>query len=628
MDIEVINTELALADLQTVDKQMARYAKVAKTGQGPEAKEARRLVDALEKILPALNDARPVRSVDLYPAEQVRAWTVTRGATAPQAAGVIHTDFEKGFIRAETIAYADYVAHGGEAGAKEAGKMRLEGKDYAVPGRRRDALPVQRVARRDKTRLSMGATMRTSRRRTARAFLLAATLGGAVAPALASEAGLLAPEAALRDQLLRARDDGQLSAPSMMWPVTVPTLRAAGAEVAACEARIAVEAEANEGERIVLGFGDGAPVEQRLGAATCVAPGGSVVVGLRVNADKSSEHRSVHLDGSYAGFVWRGALVSAGAVERFWGPAWAGSLILGDNARPVPAISVRRADPTRPFETRWLSWLGPWDAEVFFGQLQGHTEPRAPRLFGMRVEVSPASWFALGASRTIQWGGAGRSNSPRSLWHAFKGGDNVGQAGVTQANEPGNQLAGFDARASLGRFGVPVALYTQWIGEDEAGYMPSKYMALSGVEAWFESNRWRWRAVLEHVDTVVGVHDEFPGTAYRHHIFRQGYTQRGRTLGFSLGGDVSAAVAQLHAFGDGPWSGSVQALAGRANPGAIAALPYAANSIVQGAALRVRYAASEDLAVEARYGRSRYTPWGGSETREHAGGLSIELRLP
>jgi GTP-binding protein YchF len=232
-DIEVINTELALADLQTVEKQMARYAKVAKTGQGPEAKEARRLVEALDKILPALNDARPVRTVDLYEEEkavlrplflltmkptmyvanveehgfesnpllaavqsyaerekapvvavcakveaeiadlsdadkeifladmgmsepglsrmiragytllglqtyftagpkEVRAWTVVQGATAPQAAGVIHTDFEKGFIRAETIAFADYVTHKGENGAKEAGKMRLEGKDYVV----------------------------------------------------------------------------------------------------------------------------------------------------------------------------------------------------------------------------------------------------------------------------------------------------------------------------------------------------------------------------------------------------------------------------------------------------------------------------------------------------------------
>jgi ribosome-binding ATPase len=64
--------------------------------------------------------------------KEARAWTVTRGAKAPQAAGVIHTDFERGFIRAETIAYDDYVACGGEAGARDAGKMRLEGKDYVV----------------------------------------------------------------------------------------------------------------------------------------------------------------------------------------------------------------------------------------------------------------------------------------------------------------------------------------------------------------------------------------------------------------------------------------------------------------------------------------------------------------
>ena len=64
--------------------------------------------------------------------KESRAWTVYRGATAPQAAGVIHTDFEKGFIRAETIAYDDYVTCKGESGAKEAGKLRLEGKEYVV----------------------------------------------------------------------------------------------------------------------------------------------------------------------------------------------------------------------------------------------------------------------------------------------------------------------------------------------------------------------------------------------------------------------------------------------------------------------------------------------------------------
>jgi GTP-binding protein YchF len=64
--------------------------------------------------------------------KEARAWTITRGSRAPEAAGVIHTDFERGFIRAETIAYDDYVANSGEAGARDAGKFRLEGKDYVV----------------------------------------------------------------------------------------------------------------------------------------------------------------------------------------------------------------------------------------------------------------------------------------------------------------------------------------------------------------------------------------------------------------------------------------------------------------------------------------------------------------
>jgi ribosome-binding ATPase YchF (GTP1/OBG family) len=64
--------------------------------------------------------------------KEVRAWTIHVGDTAPQAAGVIHTDFEKGFIRAEVIAYADYISCKGEQRAKEAGKMKLEGKDYVV----------------------------------------------------------------------------------------------------------------------------------------------------------------------------------------------------------------------------------------------------------------------------------------------------------------------------------------------------------------------------------------------------------------------------------------------------------------------------------------------------------------
>ena len=228
-DIEVIHTELALADMQTVEKAMQRFGKNVRAGE----KEAMKLVAILENVEKALDGLHPVRALGFTPDElallkplqlltakpalyianvgehgfegnplldrvqayaakegapvvaisakleaeiadladdekevfladmgmhepglnrvihatydllglqtyfttgkdEVRAWTIRKGSTAPQAAGAIHTDFEKGFIRAEVIAYDDYVRLDGEAGAKEAGKMRLEGKDYVV----------------------------------------------------------------------------------------------------------------------------------------------------------------------------------------------------------------------------------------------------------------------------------------------------------------------------------------------------------------------------------------------------------------------------------------------------------------------------------------------------------------
>ncbi len=229
-DIEVINTELALADLESCEKQLQKVTRTAKSGD----KEAVALKALLEsRLLPQLNEAKPVRALDLDPAErallrtlflltakptlyianvdedgfadnphlaaveaiataehaqvvaicnkleseiveledaeraeflaelgmeepglnrviragyrllnlhtfftagekEVRAWTVRVGATAPEAAGVIHTDFQKGFIRAEVVSYDDFISHGGEQGARDAGRWRLEGKDYVV----------------------------------------------------------------------------------------------------------------------------------------------------------------------------------------------------------------------------------------------------------------------------------------------------------------------------------------------------------------------------------------------------------------------------------------------------------------------------------------------------------------
>jgi len=87
---------------------------------------------ALDEIARRLHDALDLITFFTAGDKETRAWTITKGTKAPQAAGVIHTDFEHGFIRAETIGYDDYIRTGGEVGAKEAGKMRLEGKEYVV----------------------------------------------------------------------------------------------------------------------------------------------------------------------------------------------------------------------------------------------------------------------------------------------------------------------------------------------------------------------------------------------------------------------------------------------------------------------------------------------------------------
>jgi len=86
----------------------------------------------LNRVIRAAYDLLGLQTYFTAGVKEVRAWTIHKGDTAPQAAGVIHTDFEKGFIRAQTIAYADFIACSGEHGAKEAGKMRSEGKDYVV----------------------------------------------------------------------------------------------------------------------------------------------------------------------------------------------------------------------------------------------------------------------------------------------------------------------------------------------------------------------------------------------------------------------------------------------------------------------------------------------------------------
>jgi ribosome-binding ATPase len=111
--------EAEMADMSDEDKQMF----LAEIGQDEPG--LNRLIRAAFKLL-------GLQTYFTAGVKEVRAWTIHIGDTAPQAAGVIHTDFERGFIRAQTIAFGDYIAHQGEQGAKDAGKMRSEGKEYVV----------------------------------------------------------------------------------------------------------------------------------------------------------------------------------------------------------------------------------------------------------------------------------------------------------------------------------------------------------------------------------------------------------------------------------------------------------------------------------------------------------------
>jgi len=129
----------AMAEAQGAGSVVISAAIEAEISLLADAEEKREFLSSLGLDEPGLN--RVIRAgyrlLDLITyftagPKEARAWTVRQGTKAPQAAGVIHTDFERGFICAETIAYDEYVACGGEAGAKEAGKMRQEGKDYTV----------------------------------------------------------------------------------------------------------------------------------------------------------------------------------------------------------------------------------------------------------------------------------------------------------------------------------------------------------------------------------------------------------------------------------------------------------------------------------------------------------------
>lgn len=255
---------------------------------------------------------------------------------------------------------------------------------------------------------------------------------------------------------------------------------------------------------------------------------------LRVNAEKDPiiDHgQDVNVEGSYlAGKLWNQWLI-AGQIPTYWGPGHEGSLIRGDASRPVYGFTMQRAEQLA-FETKWLSWIGPWQYQAFAGQLDDYNAIPDAKLLGFRLTAQPLPYLELGASRILQWGGEGRSESFDSLWNAIKGNDNFYDGDLDKSN----QIAGFDARLNLNYWsGVPISLYGQYVGEDEAGLLPSKKMYLAGVDYSSQLNNLPFQVYAEWADTRTN--GDVQGISYNHYIYQDGYYQHGFPLGHAMGGD-------------------------------------------------------------------------------------------
>jgi hypothetical protein len=255
--------------------------------------------------------------------------------------------------------------------------------------------------------------------------------------------------------------------------------------------------------------------------------------------------RRWNLDGTELAWRVDGGEFYASVQRRNWGPGWTGSLILDGAAQPLAAVGWRRPEP-KPSTNPWLQWMGPWQADVFFGRLFGHDDPRLPALIGMRLQIQPFEPLQLGVSRTMQWGGKGRDESAMSLLHSLIGWDNVGQHGITAENQPGNQLGGFDARLQLGA-DRDDALYTQLIGEDQNNYMPSKYIVQAGLQVHGWVDRAELLGFVEWNDLTAGhaYNAQDPGVTYTSNVFKQGYTHDRMPLGYPAGGDVTLGSVGL-----------------------------------------------------------------------------------
>jgi hypothetical protein len=259
--------------------------------------------------------------------------------------------------------------------------------------------------------------------------------------------------------------------------------------------------------------------------------------GVAIDSPKGDE--VIRNDDSMIGVTLGNYSITANTLDRWWGPGWDGSLIFSSNARPMPAISIDR-NFTDAFKTKWLSWLGPWDVSTHFAKMERDRFVPNTHIFAMRVTFKPFPSLELGLSRIAQWCGNGRPCDLSTFVKMFTGRDNRGQAGITPENEPGNQQSGFDARWSTTIFDRPVALYGQYIGEDESNRLPADNFGLFGLESsglWDKHWSYRWFSEIAITISDFTKSEDKYNSVYNHSVYLTGLRYRGRVIGHGIDND-------------------------------------------------------------------------------------------
>jgi hypothetical protein len=412
-----------------------------------------------------------------------------------------------------------------------------------------------------------------------RTLLSCCALAGLAAPAAHADPWLAPGDLTLRHDIELLADAGVLRGPVTTWPLSWPDIARDVLAVSLHErhwspitlaALSRVQRQARDASSVGLstavraavahepdtlrGFADTPREDGEVGLQASYL-GDRIAFNARATAvvDPQDDKR-VRPDGSYLGVSIGNFMISAGYMERWWGPGWDGSLILSTNARPIPSLTLER-NYTDAFRSPWLSWIGPWRASIAVGQAEERgVEVGEVRFLAARVNFRPRPWLELGLTRTAQWCGTGRACGWRTFRDMLIGRDNR-DATLSEVDEPGNQMAGYDARLRSPLRWLPVALYTQWIGEDEAGGLPSKFLGLLGAELWAPTG---WGSLLlrgEYADTACTFTRELPDfdCAYRNAIYPQGYTYRGRIIGHAMDNDsrvTTLAALLMRSNGD------------------------------------------------------------------------------